>query len=139
MRLHDLAPAKGARKQGKRLGRGVGGKGGKTAGKGTKGQQSRGRGKVPVGFEGGQVPLYRRTPKLPGFTNPFRVEYKAINLDTLSELGEKEVTPEMLIEKGHAPKGSLIKVLGGGEISTCLLYTSPSPRDATLSRMPSSA
>ncbi len=120
MRLHDLQPAEGSRKSGKRLGRGIGGKGGKTAGKGTKGQQSRGRGKVPVGFEGGQVPLYRRTPKLPGFTNPFRVEYEAVNLDTISELGVAEVTPEVLVEAGKVSKKALIKVLGRGDISSAV-------------------
>jgi len=116
MKLHDLKPADGSRRSQKRVGRGIGGKGGKTAGRGTKGQRSRGAGKVPVGFEGGQVPLYRRTPKLPGFTNPFRVSYEAINLDTITELGLTEVTPEILVEKGLVSKNALVKVLGRGEL-----------------------
>ena len=88
MRIDELAPSPGSRKSAKRKGRGIGGKGGKTAGRGTKGQRSRGRGKVARGFEGGQMPLKQRVPKLKGFTNPFRVEYSAVNLDTLEALGE---------------------------------------------------
>src|SRR3954452_23092851 len=84
IRAHDLAPSPGATKPRKRVGRGIGGKGGKTAGRGTKGQHARNT--VARGFEGGQMPLKQRIPKLKGFTNPFRVEYKAINLDTISEL-----------------------------------------------------
>jgi len=116
MKLHDLKPADGSRRSSKRVGRGIGGKGGKTAGRGTKGQRSRGAGKVPVGFEGGQVPLYRRTPKLPGFTNPFRVSYDAINLDVLSELGLDEVAPDILVAKGRVSRNALVKILGGGEL-----------------------
>ena len=88
MRVDELAPAPGSTHRKKRLARGIGGKGGKTAGRGTKGQHSRGRGKVARGFEGGQMPLKQRVPKLKGFNNPFRVEYQAVNLDTLEELGE---------------------------------------------------
>ena len=79
MKIHDLKPAEGAHRSRKRVGRGIGGKGGKTAGRGTKGQRARGT--VPVSFEGGQLPLTQRVPKLRGFNNPFRVEYQAINLD----------------------------------------------------------
>jgi large subunit ribosomal protein L15 len=117
VKVHDLKPAEGATKRAKRVGRGIGGKGGKTAGRGTKGQNSRSGGGVRVGFEGGQLPMHMRTPKLRGFTNPFRVEYQAINLDTLEESGLDEVTPEALLEKGLVGKGALVKVLGRGELT----------------------
>ena len=94
IKVHDLKPAEGSTTRGKRKGRGIGGKGGKTAGRGTKGQHSRGRGKVRVGFEGGQMPLHKRVPKLRGFTNPFRVEYQAINIDTIEECGLDDVSPD---------------------------------------------
>ncbi len=115
MKVHDLKPPEGSKKRAKRVGRGIGGKGGKTAGRGTKGQKA--RSKVPVAFEGGQMPLIQRVPKLRGFRNPFRVEYQAINLDTIDESGLDEVTPDSLREKGLISKGSLVKVLGRGEIS----------------------
>lgn len=115
MKIHDLAPAPGAKKSRKRVGRGIGGKGGKTAGRGTKGQKA--RNKVPVWFEGGQLPLAQRVPKLRGFNNPFRVEYQVINLDTLEESGLDEVTPEVLLERGLVGKGSLVKLLGRGEVT----------------------
>ncbi|MEQ8719427.1 MAG: 50S ribosomal protein L15 [Acidimicrobiales bacterium] len=114
MKIHDLVPAEGSRKRPKRVARGIGGKGGKTAGRGHKGQKA--RSKVPVGFEGGQMPLFKRVPKLRGFTNPFRVEYQAINLDTISESGLDDVTPEALRSKGLIGKDVLVKVLGRGEI-----------------------
>ena len=117
MRVDELAPAPGAAHVAKRVGRGIGGKGGKTAGRGTKGQRARGRGKVARGFEGGQMPLKQRVPKLKGFNNPFRIEYQAINLDVLQELTESEVTPATLHGHGLAHKGALIKVLGRGEVS----------------------
>lgn len=115
MKVHDLKPPAGSRKRAQRVGRGVGGRRGKTAGRGHKGQKA--RSKVRVGFEGGQMPLIRRVPKLRGFRNPFRVEYQAINLDTIEELGLDEVTPESLHEHGLVSKGALVKVLGRGEIS----------------------
>jgi large subunit ribosomal protein L15 len=115
MKIHDLKPAEGSNRRSKRVGRGIGGKGGKTAGRGTKGQRARNT--VPVGFEGGQLPMHQRVPKLRGFNNPFRVEYQAINLDTLQESGLDEVTPESLLAKGLVSKGALIKVLGRGELS----------------------
>ena len=117
MRIDELAPAPGSTKRKKRVGRGIGGRGGKTAGAGTKGQHSRGRGKVNRGFDGGQMPLKQRVPKLKGFNNPFRVEYYAVNLDALEELGESEVNPEILVKKGVAHKGTLVKVLGRGKIT----------------------
>ena len=100
IKIHDLKPAEGSTKAKQRKGRGIGGKGGKTAGRGTKGQHSRGRGKVRVGFEGGQMPLHKRVPKLRGFTNPFRVEYQGINLDTIAETGLTDVSPETLRAQG---------------------------------------
>jgi len=115
IKIHDLKPAEGATKAKQRKGRGIGGKGGKTAGRGTKGQHSRGRGKVRQGFEGGQMPLQKRIPKLRGFTNPFRVEYQAINLDTIAESGLTDVSPESLYELGLVGKTSLVKVLGRGD------------------------
>lgn len=115
MKIHDLKPAEGSRRRAKRVGRGIGGKGGKTAGRGTKGQRARGT--VPVGFEGGQLPLHMRVPKLRGFNNPFRVEYQAINLDTIEASGLDEITPETLLAKGLVGKGALVKVLGRGELT----------------------
>jgi large subunit ribosomal protein L15 len=115
MKIHDLKPAEGSRKRAKRVGRGIAGKGGKTAGRGTKGQKARGT--IPVGFEGGQLPLAQRVPKLRGFNNPFRVEYQAVNLDTIEASGLDEVTPESLYGKGLISKGALVKVLGRGELT----------------------
>ena len=115
IKLHDLKPADGANKRKKRVGRGIAGKGGKTAGRGTKGQKA--RSKVPASFEGGQMPLHMRLPKLKGFNNPFRVEYQAINLDTIDGSDLDEVTPESLHDKGLTHKGALVKVLGRGELT----------------------
>lgn len=120
MKIHDLSPADGSTKRSKRVGRGTGGRGGKTAGRGTKGQRSRGRGKVARGFEGGQNPLKMRVPKLKGFTNPFRVEYTAVNLDTIAELDESTITPEVLVAHGIVRKDAFVKVLGRGEISSAV-------------------
>lgn len=117
MRVDELSPAPGSTHRKKRVGRGIGGKGGKTAGRGTKGQRARGRGKVARGFEGGQMPLKQRVPKLKGFNNPFRVEYQAINLDTIDELGEASVNPEVLLKRGVLHKGAFVKVLARGEIT----------------------
>src|ERR671923_125607 len=94
IKLHDLKPAKGATRPKKRVGRGIAGKGGKTAGRGTKGQKAKRT--IPATFEGGQMPLHMRLPKLKGFNNPFRVEYQAINLDTIDGSDLDEVTPESL-------------------------------------------
>jgi large subunit ribosomal protein L15 len=118
VKIHDLKPAPGSNTRRKRVGRGIGGKGGKTAGRGTKGQHA--RSKVRVGFEGGQMPLKQRVPKLKGFTNPFRVEYQGINLDTLeafSETNGSDVTPQALREHGLVHKHGLVKVLGRGELT----------------------
>jgi len=117
MRVDQLAPTPGSNKAKRRVGRGIGGKGGKTAGAGTKGQQSRGRGKVARGFEGGQMPLKQRVPKLRGFTNPFRVEYSAINLDTIDALDDATIDPDVLIGHGLVRKGAYVKVLARGEVT----------------------
>jgi large subunit ribosomal protein L15 len=114
MKLHDLTPAPGSRRPRKRVGRGIGGKGGKTAGRGTKGQHARNT--VAVGFEGGQLPLTQRLPKLRGFNNPFRVEYQGINLDTIAASGLTEVNPESLHAKGLLHKKAFVKILGRGEL-----------------------
>jgi large subunit ribosomal protein L15 len=121
MRVHELAPAPGSKKAPKRVGRGIGGKGGKTAGRGTKGQRARNT--VARGFEGGQMPLKQRVPKLKGFNNPFRVEYQAINLDAIDSLELSEVTPEILRERGIAHKGVFVKVLARGEITRPVAVT----------------
>jgi large subunit ribosomal protein L15 len=118
MKIHDLKPAEGSNRSRKRVGRGIGGKGGKTAGRGTKGQKARNT--IPVSFEGGQLPLSMRVPKLRGFNNPFRVEYQAVNLDTIAASGLTEVSPTTLLEKGLVSKGALVKVLGRGELSTAV-------------------
>ena len=118
MKVHDLAPAPGSNKNRKRVGRGTGGKGGKTAGRGTKGQSAHGQ--VPANFEGGQMPLHMRIPKLKGFKNPFRVEYQGINLDTLEESGLNEITPETLEASGIAHKGALVKILARGQVTRAL-------------------
>ena len=115
MRVDDLTPAPGSKKTAKRVGRGIGGKGGKTAGRGTKGQRARNT--VARGFEGGQMPLKQRVPKLKGFTNPFRVEYTGVNLDTLSQLGESTVDPDLLVARGIVRKDAFVKILGRGELT----------------------
>jgi large subunit ribosomal protein L15 len=114
MKLHDLKPAPGSNRAKRRVGRGIAGKGGKTAGRGTKGQKARNT--VHPGFEGGQLPLAQRLPKLKGFNNPFRVEYNVINLDTLSQMDTVIVTPETLRERGLVHKHGLVKVLGRGDL-----------------------
>jgi large subunit ribosomal protein L15 len=115
MKVHDLQPAPGSNRRSKRVGRGIAGKGGKTAGRGTKGQKARGT--IPAAFEGGQMPLHMRVPKLKGFTNPFRVEYQAVNLDTVEASGLDDVDPGSLYEKGLVGKAALVKVLGRGEVT----------------------
>ncbi len=115
MKIHDLQPAPGSNRPRKRVGRGIGGKGGKTAGKGTKGQKARGT--IPARFEGGQLPLVQRIPKRRGFTNPFRVEYGVVNLDTLEEAAGTDITPDTLRSEGLVHKHGLVKVLGRGELT----------------------
>ena len=115
MRVHDLSPAPGAARSRKRVGRGIGGKGGKTAGRGTKGQKARNT--VRQGFEGGQLPLLQRIPKLKGFTNPFRVEYAVVNLDSLEAASGDTIDPGTLRSQGLVHKHGLVKVLGRGELT----------------------
>src|SRR6185436_12292698 len=115
MRVHDLKPAAGSKKAKIRVGRGTAGRRGKTAGRGTKGQGARDT--IKPGFEGGQLPLAQRIPKLKGFKNPFRVEYAVVNLDELQEFEGAEVSPETLRAKGLVHKHGLVKVLGRGELS----------------------
>lgn len=134
MELHELSPAAGSTHARRRVGRGTGGKGGKTAGRGTKGQHARNT--VRPGFEGGQLPLTQRIPKLRGFANPFRVEYNVINLDTLNNLEEADVDVELLKAKGVVPHKGLVKVLGRGELTHAMNVSahafSNSARDAIL-------
>ena len=118
MKLHDLKPAEGSKHKKKRIGRGIGGKGGKTAGRGTKGQNARTN--IPARFEGGQMPLHMRMPKLRGFNNPFRVEYQALNLDALDASGLVVADPESMLAAGLTHKGALVKVLGRGEITRAM-------------------
>lgn len=119
LKVHHLRPAPGAKKERTRVGRGEGSKG-KTSGRGTKGTKARYQ--VKVGFEGGQMPLHMRTPKLRGFKNPFRVEYQVVNLEKLAELypAGGEVTISDLVAKGAVRKNEKVKVLGNGDISVKL-------------------
>ncbi|MGH9068862.1 MAG: 50S ribosomal protein L15 [Acidimicrobiales bacterium] len=115
MKVHDLKPAPGSHRARRRVGRGIAGKGGKTAGRGTKGQGARDT--IKPGFEGGQLPLTQRVPKLKGFTNPFRVTYHVVNLDTLDQMEGDVISPETLRERGLAHKSGLVKILGRGEVN----------------------
>jgi large subunit ribosomal protein L15 len=119
LKVHHLRPAPGAKKARQRVGRGEGSKG-KTAGRGTKGTKARYQ--VRVGFEGGQMPLHMRTPKLRGFKNPFRVEYQVVNLEKLAELypAGGDVTISDLVAKGAVRNNEKVKVLGQGEITVKL-------------------
>ena len=120
MKLSDIADNAGSRKKRMRVGRGIGSGKGKTAGRGHKGQKSRAGGYHKVGFEGGQMPLKQRVPKLKGFNNPFRIEYYAVNLDVIEALGVDEVTPAILVQRSASHKGKLVKVLGRGKIKTAV-------------------
>ncbi|MFF9583921.1 50S ribosomal protein L15 [Streptomyces achromogenes] len=122
LKIHNLRPAPGAKTAKTRVGRGEASKG-KTAGRGTKGTKARYQ--VPERFEGGQMPLHMRLPKLKGFKNPFKTEYQVVNLDKLAALYPEggEVTVESLVAKGAVRKNSLVKVLGQGEISVALQVT----------------
>jgi large subunit ribosomal protein L15 len=119
LKVHHLRPVPGANTPKTRVGRGEGSKG-KTAGRGTKGTKARYQ--VKIGFEGGQMPLHMRTPKLRGFKNPFRVEYQVVNLDKLAELYPKggDVTVGDLVAKGAVRKNEKVKVLGTGDIAVKL-------------------
>ena len=120
LKVHHLRPAPGARTKKTRVGRGNAGARGKTAGRGTKG--SKARTQVPARFEGGQMPLHMRLPKLKGFRNPFRVEFQVVNLDRLAALYPQggEVTVDDLVDKGAVRPGRPVKILGTGEITVAL-------------------
>jgi large subunit ribosomal protein L15 len=122
MKLHELAPARGAKKAAKRVGRGIGSGNGKTCGRGHKGQGSRSGGGVRPGYEGGQMPLMRRLPKR-GFFNQFRKEYAIINVQDLNRFSEgEEITPQTLKEQGIVKNlHDGLKVLGGGELNKKLI------------------
>ena len=123
LKVHHLRPAPGAKTAKTRVGRGEGGKRGKTAGRGTKGTKARYQ--VPESFEGGQMPMHMRLPKLRGFKNPFRKEYQVVNLDRISLLFPQggDVTIEDLVAKGAVRDGELVKVLGTGEITVKVAIT----------------
>ena len=122
LKLHHLRPAPGAKTAKTRVGRGEGSKG-KTAGRGTKGTKARYQ--VPVGFEGGQVPIHMRLPKLKGFKNPFRVEFQVVNLDRLEALFPEggAVDVDGLVAQGAVRKNQPVKVLGNGEIGVAVQVT----------------
>ncbi|RZS90391.1 LSU ribosomal protein L15P [Motilibacter rhizosphaerae] len=130
LKVHHLRPAPGSKTAKDRVGRGEGSKG-KTAGRGTKGTKARYQ--VPARFEGGQMPLHMRLPKLKGFRNPFRVEFEVVNLEKLQALFPDggTVTVEALIERGGVKKGRPVKVLGEGEVTVAL--------DVTVDRFSASA
>ncbi len=119
LKLHHLRPAPGAKTAKTRVGRGEGSTG-KTSGRGTKGTKARYQ--VPAAFEGGQMPIHMRLPKLKGFKNPFKVEFQVVNLDRLSELFPDggTVTVDDLVAKGAVRKGHPVKVLGQGEITSAV-------------------
>jgi large subunit ribosomal protein L15 len=122
LKLHHLRPAPGSKTAKTRVGRGEGSKG-KTAGRGTKGTKARGQ--VPAAFEGGQMPIHMRLPKLKGFKNPFKVEFQVVNLDRLGELFPEggDVTVDELVARGAVRKGQPVKVLGQGDISVKVAVT----------------
>jgi large subunit ribosomal protein L15 len=116
LKVHHLKPAPGAKSAKIRVGRGESGRRGKTAGRGTKG--SKARYQVPAGFEGGQMPIHMRLPKLKGFRNAFRVEYQVVNLAKLAQIFPQggQISPDSLVEAGAVRKGAPVKVLGTGDL-----------------------
>jgi len=122
MNLHDLTPARGAKKRRKRIGRGPGSGHGKTSTKGHKGLLARSGGGKRPGFEGGQMPLIRRLPKF-GFTNPFRTEYAIVNLKSFAQwTGTETITPQVMVDAGLVKRKKLpIKILGNGELNKSLV------------------
>jgi large subunit ribosomal protein L15 len=123
LKLHHLRPAPGAKSAKVRVGRGEGGRRGKTAGRGTKG--SKARNQIPESFEGGQLPIHMRLPKMRGFHSPFKVRYQVVNLDQLAELYPDggEVTVESLADKGAVRRRQPVKILGTGDISVAVQVT----------------
>jgi large subunit ribosomal protein L15 len=134
LRVHHLRPAPGAKTAKTRKGRGEASKG-KTSGRGTKGTKARYQ--VPDRFEGGQMPLHMRLPKLRGFTNPFRVEYQVVNVAALGRLFPDggDVTVADLVAKGAVRKGQPVKVLGQGEISVALNVTADAFSESAASKI----
>ena len=134
LKVHHLRPAPGAKTAKTRVGRGEGSKG-KTAGRGTKGTKARYQ--VPERFEGGQMPLHMRSPKLKGFRNPFRVEYQVVNVATINALFPKggDVTIADLVKAGAVRKGELVKVLGQGDISVKVNVTADKFSDSAKAKI----
>jgi large subunit ribosomal protein L15 len=123
VKLHDLKPSEGSRRKPKRIGRGTGSGHGKTSGRGTKGQNSRGSG-WRIGFEGGQMPLAQRLPKLGGFKNPFKIDYAIVNLSKLSRFKDGATLDQAaFVEAGLADQGQKVKVLGAGKLRRKLNIT----------------
>ena len=120
MKVHHLRPAPGAHQPKRRVGRGEGGKRGKTAGRGTKGTKARYQ--VSVAFEGGQMPMHMRLPKLKGFKNPFRTEYQVVNVERLAELFPQggDIDVAAMVDKGAVRPDQLVKVLGDGDLGVAL-------------------
>ncbi|HEV3264043.1 MAG TPA: 50S ribosomal protein L15 [Acidimicrobiales bacterium] len=118
MKVHELRPPAGSTRPRRRVGRGIGGKGGKTAGRGTKGQGARDT--IPMGFEGGQLPLMQRIPKLRGFKNPFRIDYTPVNVGALDAIEGDTADLAAIVAGGLARKGALVKILGGGELTRAI-------------------
>src|SRR3989304_3834139 len=133
MKLHHLKPAEGAKRDRKRVGRGRAGVGGKPPGRGTKGGGARHTPKP--GFEGGQMPFQRRVPKLKGFTNPNRVEYAVVNVETLAKYFDREVDPASLLEHGLVRKGLPVKVLARGEVDKALTVRAHAFSDAAKAKI----
>jgi large subunit ribosomal protein L15 len=135
LKVHHLRPAPGAKTAKTRVGRGEGGARGKTAGRGTKGTGARKN--VPANFEGGQMPLHMRLPKLRGFKNPFRVEYQVVNVARLAELypGGGEVTPADLALLGAVRDSAPVKVLGNGEIGVALTVSAHAFSDSAKAKI----
>jgi large subunit ribosomal protein L15 len=130
MKLHDLKAPAGSRKRPKRIGRGTGSGHGKTSGRGTKGQNARSEG-FRLGFEGGQMPLAQRLPKLGGFKNPFKIEYAIVNLSKLSRFKDgTSLDPAAFVEAGLADQGQKVKVLGAGKLRRKLDVTADAISDS---------
>jgi large subunit ribosomal protein L15 len=133
VKIHHLRPAEGSTKERTRVGRGRAGAGGKTAGRGTKGTGARKN--VPAYFEGGQMPLQRRLPKLKGFTNPNRVAFTPVNVELLARYFDDEVSPEALYAHGLARKGRPVKVLARGELDKPLVVKAHAFSDAAKAKI----
>ena len=135
LKVHHLRPAPGAKTDKIRVGRGEGGKRGKTAGRGTKGTKARYQ--VPASFEGGQMPLHMRLPKLKGFKSPNRVSFQVVNVATLASLYPQggEVTVADLVAKGAVRRGELVKVLGDGSIDVAVQVTVDAASESAKSKI----